>query len=417
MSKNSSQTQLHHPITYENVLSAQETIKGAILKTQLEYSASCSKWIGKEIFLKFENQQRTGSFKIRGAFNKISHLNKEQLKNGISACSAGNHAQGVALSAKLLGVSSYIVMPEIAPIAKVSATEAYGANIILHGQIFDEAYEHCLKISKENGYTLVHPYEDPYVIAGQGTIGLELLEVVKDIDTFIIPIGGGGLIAGIATVIKKVNPKAKIIGVVPSRVPAVKQLFDGHGVLKEALTYRTTIADGIAIKKPSQLMYDHYISKLVDEVVEVSDSEMAEAMVFLLERAKAVVEGAAGAALAAAKKHSSLLGEKNCVLLCGGNVDLNLISSIIDKGLEKTGRLGRISVLVEDVPGVLNILTQEIARHGANVLEVQHKRLGSKIDIRQTQIDILMSTKNQKQIDAIKSGLTQFGFLLKEEGV
>lgn len=405
---------IKHPITFEDINKAQKIIDGHVIKTLFEHSASCSEWIGKQIYLKFENQQKTGSFKMRGAFNKMSHLTKEELKNGVTACSAGNHAQGVALSARLLGAPSYIVMPEIAPTAKIMATENYGAKVILHGSVFDEAYDHCLKLSKEKSYTLVHPYEDPYVIAGQGTIGLEIFEQIKDIDTFVIPIGGGGLIAGIATVVKHLNPKAKVIGVVANRAPGMKRLVESKGVLEPKYESKKTIADGIAIKKPSKMMYDNYISKLVDEVVEVSDSEMAEAMVFLLERAKAVVEGAAGAALAAAKKYSHMLGEKNCVLLCGGNVDLNLIASVIDRGLEKTGRLWRVSVLVEDVPGMLNQLTKEIANQGANILEVEHKRLGKGIDIRQTRIDILMGTKNAEHIQSIKTGLKSQGFDIQE---
>ncbi len=403
-----------HPVKFDDVVQAQSVIQGKVLNTLFEHSVSCSEWIGKSIFLKFENQQKTGSFKMRGAFNKMSQLTKDQLKRGVSACSAGNHAQGVALSARLLGAPSYIVMPEIAPTSKIMATQNYGAEVILHGSVFDEAYEYCLKLSKENSYTLVHPYEDPDVIAGQGTIALEIFERIKDLDTFIIPIGGGGLIAGMATVIKHLNPKAKIIGVVASRAPGMKLLADAHGQLQDKYVSRSTIADGIAIKKPSKLMYDHYISKLVDDIVEITDSEMAEAMVFLLERAKAVVEGAAGAALAAAKKYSDKLGEKNCVLLCGGNVDLNLIASIIDRGLEKNGRLCRISVLVEDVPGMLNQLTREIASQGANILEVEHKRIGKGIDIRQTRIDILMGTKNSQHIQKIKEGLKALGFDIQE---
>lgn len=404
-----------HPIKFSDITQAQEVIKGTVLKTLFEHSESCSRWVGKPVFLKFENQQKTGSFKIRGAFNKMANLTPEQLKRGVSACSAGNHAQGVAMSATALKAPSYIVMPEMAPIAKVMATQNYGAEVILHGSVFDEAYVHCLKLSKEMGYTLVHPYEDPHVIAGQGTIALEIFEQAKtEIDTFIIPIGGGGLIAGMATVIKQLNPNAKIVGVVANRASEMRKLFAARGEMGSKFESRMTIADGIAIKKPSKMMYDNYISHLVDEVVEVSESEIAEAMVFLLERAKAVVEGAAGAALAAAKKYNHLLGNNNCVLLCGGNVDLNLIASIIDRGLEKTGRLSRISVLTEDIPGQLNLLTQELAKQGANILEVEHKRIGLGIDIRQTRIDILMSTKNTAHIERIKTGLRALGFEINE---
>lgn len=401
---------LNHPISFNDVVRAQDVIQGAFLKTTLEHSVSSSQWIGKEIYLKFENQQRTGSFKIRGAFNKMSQLSKEELARGVAACSAGNHAQGVALSARILGAPSYIVMPEMAPIAKVMATQNYGAKVILHGSVFDEAYEHCMSLSKENSYTFVHPYEDPYVIAGQGTIALEIFEQMKDIDTFVIPIGGGGLISGMATVIKHLNPKAKILGVVSNRATGMKLLADAKGQLAAKYESRTTIADGIAIKKPSKVIYDHYISKLVDDIIEVSDSELAEAMVFLLERAKAVVEGSGAAALAGAKKANHLLGLKNCVMLSGGNVDLNLIASVIDRGMEQTGRLCRISVLVDDIPGMLNQLTDEIAKQGANVLEVEHKRIGAGIDIRQTRIDILMATKNLEHIQKIKDGLKSRGF-------
>lgn len=405
---------LKHPISFDDILSAKERIASAVFKTQMDFSDSATKWVGKKIFFKYENQQRTGSFKIRGAYNRISQLSPEQLKAGISACSAGNHAQGVALCAKLLGTQSHIVMPEVAPLAKMMATQGYGANVILHGTMYDEAYDHCLKISKENSYTLVHPYEDPEIIAGQGTVGLEMFEQCKELDTVVVPIGGGGLISGIALALKTLNPKIKIIGAVPERVPAMKMLYDAKGDLSEGkLPYKSTIADGIAIKKPSKTIYDHYISKLVDEIVTVTDDEIARAMVFLLERAKAVVEGSGAASLAAAKKASSILGENVGIVISGGNIDLNLLAAVIEKGLEHDGRLCRISVVVDDVPGTLNSLTQTIASHGANVLEVTHRRLAQGIDIRQTEIEILMSTRNQAQIETIKNALLAQGIFIK----
>lgn len=404
---------LKHPISFDDIVSAKERIKPAVFKTQFEFSDSATQWVGKKIMFKYENQQRTGSFKIRGAYNRISQLSPEQLKAGISACSAGNHAQGVAVCAKLLGSQSHIVMPEVAPLTKVVATQGYGANIILHGTIYDEAYEHCVKLSNENSYTLVHPYEDPEVVAGQGTIGLEMFEQNKDLDTVVIPIGGGGLISGIAIALKTLNPKIKVIGVVPERVPAMKMLYDAKGKLVEKPPYKSTIADGIAIKKPSQMLYDNYISKYVDEVVEVSDNEIARAMVFLLERAKAVVEGSGAASLAAAKKYSHLLGVNVGVVISGGNVDLNLLSSVIEKGLEHEGRLSRISVIVDDVPGTLNALTQAIASQGANILEVTHRRLAQGVDIRQTEIEILMSTRNKEHIEKIKNALLAQGIFIK----
>lgn len=404
---------LKHPISFDDIKSAQERIAKAIFKTQMEVSESASKWIGKRVLFKYENQQRTGSFKIRGAYNRISQLSPEQLKAGISACSAGNHAQGVALCAKLLGTQSHIVMPEVAPLAKVVATQGYGANIILKGSMYDEAYEHCLQISKENSYTLVHPYEDPEVVAGQGTVGLEMLEQCPELDTVVVPIGGGGLISGIALAIKTLRPDVKIIGAVPERVPAMKMLFDSQGDLPEKPPYKSTIADGIAIKRPSKTIYENYISKYVDEVVAVSDDEIARAMVFLLERAKAVVEGSGAASLAAAKKASGSLGENVGVVISGGNIDLNLLASVIEKGLEHDGRLCRISVVVDDVPGTLNSLTQTIASHGANILEVTHRRLAQGIDIRQTEIEILLSTRNKDHIEKIKNALLAGGIFIK----
>lgn len=404
---------LSHPIKFEDIVKAKERISDVVFKTQYEHSVSASNWVGTKIFFKYENQQRTGSFKIRGAYNRISQLNQTQLKAGISACSAGNHAQGVALVSKLLGAPSYIVMPEVAPMAKVMATQGYGANVILHGQVYDEAFEHCLKLSKENSYTMVHPYEDPEIIAGQGTIGLEIFEQNKELDTVVVPVGGGGLISGVALALKTLNPKIKVIGVVPAHVPAMKRLFDAKGKLDNSSAYKSTIADGIAIKKPSAFMYENYISKYVDEIVEVTDNEIARAMVFLLERAKAVVEGSGAASLAAAKKFSRQLGQNVGVVLSGGNVDLNLLSSVIEKGLEDDGRLSRLVVLVDDKPGVLNSLTQTIATAGANILEVTHRRLAQGIDIRQTEIEILMSTKNTEHIEEIKKALIAKGIFIK----
>ena len=400
---------LKHPITFDDILAAEKTIRPAILKTAFEFSRSCSEYIGSSVFLKYENLQKTGSFKIRGAYNKLSQLTLEELKRGVSACSAGNHAQGVAHSASLLGAPAYIVMPEVAPVTKVVATQGYGAQVILHGSVFDEAEERCRQLTQEKSLTLIHPYEDPHVVAGQGTIALEIYKEDSGIDTFIIPIGGGGLIAGMATAIKHFNPQAQIIGAVAQQANAMKLLYNSQGRDKGPWEYKGTIADGIAVKKASLTMYEHYISKYVDDIIEVTESEIAESMVFLLERSKTVVEGASGVGLAAAKKiQSRLRGRKTCLLLCGGNVDLNLIASVIEKGLEATGRLSRVSLLVEDIPGVLNKITQEIAIQGANILEVTHKRLGLGINIRQTQIDILMGTKSQDHIDKIKEKLKKF---------
>ncbi|MEK2644628.1 threonine ammonia-lyase [Bdellovibrio sp. BCCA] len=394
-------------VTFADIQKARELIKDVICPTEMSHSLSASKLVNSEIYFKFENTQRTGSFKFRGAYNKISNLTPEEKARGVVASSAGNHAQGVALSASLAGVKATIVMPENASISKASATRAYGANVVLKGEIYDEAYEYAQKLEKENGYTFVHPYQDPYVIAGQGTIGIEILEKVPDLDTVIVPIGGGGLISGIALAVKSINPKVRVIGVQSDRSPGMAHLFK-----KEPLSHikrAATIADGIAIKNPSQVMYDNFISKYVDEVVTVSDDEIAEAIVFLMERAKAVVEGSGAAAMAAAMSGSLSLGNKCCVIISGGNIDLNIVSKIIDRGQILRGRLCELSVIVDDLPGNLSKLTQAIAGQKANILEVHHDRVSKGLSLRETRIDFVLETSSIEHVEKIKRALEETG--------
>jgi threonine dehydratase len=359
------------------------------------------------VYLKFENTQRTGSFKIRGAYNKIANLTSEEKKRGVVASSAGNHAQGVALSASFAGVAATIVMPENAPLTKINATKGYGANVVLKGEIYDDAYEYARFLEKENGFVFVHPYEDPSIIAGQGTIGLELYERLPDLDSIVIPIGGGGLISGISTAIKALNPKIKIIGVQSEQASGMSQLF--HHKTPHPKKRISTIADGIAIKHPSKLIYDTFISKNVDEVVTVSDDEIAEAIVFLLERAKTMTEGSGAAAMAAIMNKKLSLGKKTCVILSGGNVDLNVISKIIEKGQTKRGRLVELSVVVDDLPGNLNRLTKAIAEQKANILEVHHDRISQGLFLRETRIDFVLETSSPEHIERIKEALISAG--------
>ncbi|MFP5519347.1 MAG: threonine ammonia-lyase [Bdellovibrionia bacterium] len=395
-------------VTLEDIIKAQTTLKEIINKTELSKSISASKLLGCDVYFKYENTQRTGSFKIRGAYNKISHLSPQEKANGVVASSAGNHAQGVALSATLAGVKSTIVMPENAPLNKITATQSYGAEVVLKGEIYDDAYEHARFLEKEKGYTFVHPYEDPHVIAGQGTIGLEIAEQLSDLDTIVIPIGGGGLISGIATAIKAKSPKTKIIGVQSVHAPGMAQLF-----LKQSATPSNkkvaTIADGIAIKKPSQVMYDSFISKLVDDVVTVNDDEIAAAIVYLLERAKTVTEGSGAAAMAAAMSRSLPLGKKTCILLCGGNIDLNIVAKVIEKGQIARGRLVELSVVVDDFPGSLAKLTAAIAEQKANVLEVKHDRIKQGLYLRETKIDFVLETTSHEHVEKIKAALLACG--------
>ncbi len=395
-------------VSFEDILKAREKLKAIIKDTETELSHSASEKWGADIYFKYENLQRTGSFKIRGAFNKIANLSEAEKKRGVVASSAGNHAQGVALSGKLAGVKTTIVMPETASLNKISATRGYGAEVILHGEIYDDAYAHARELEKSKGFTFVHPYEDSLVIAGQGTIGIEILEKIPDLDLIAIPIGGGGLISGIATAIKHLRPQCKIIGVQSVQAPGMNQLFHKQTLTQQAKRI-STIADGIAIKNPSPSMYENFISKLVDDIVTVTDDEIAEAIVYLLERAKTVTEGSGATALAAMMNRKFSLGKKNCILLCGGNIDLNIIAKVIERGQIQRGRLAQISVVVDDLPGNLNRLTKAIADEKANVLEVHHDRVGQGLYLRETRIDFNLETTSREHVEKIKDALRKAG--------
>lgn len=395
-------------VTLEDIQKAYQLISPLIRKTELDRSISASQLMATEIYFKFENEQYTGSFKLRGALNKIASLSHEEKKRGVVASSAGNHAQGVAYSATRSGVKSKIVMPQTAPLIKVAATKGYGAEVVLYGDIYDDAYEKARQLEKEEGYIFVHPFEDPAIIAGQGTIGIEIFESLPDVDTLVVPIGGGGLISGIATALKTLNPKCRIIGVQSAQAPGMEHLFHKKA-LSDTKKKISTIADGIAVKKPSPLMYESFISRLVDDIVLVSDEEIAEAIVFCLERAKSVVEGSGAAGLAAVLSGKVQLGKKNCILLCGGNIDLNIISKVIEKGLIRKGRLVELSVVVDDLPGNLSKLTQAIAEAGANIMEVHHDRITQGLYLRETKINIVLETTGFDHIEKIKQALHGLG--------
>lgn len=381
-----------------DVEAARNRIQKYIQPTQTLVSRSASERLGTEVFFKYENEQKTGSFKIRGAMNRLLTLDSDQLGKGIVACSAGNHAQGVAYSATTLGSKAHIVMPESTPLVKVSATQGYGADVILHGSVFDEAFQKAKELEAEHGYFFAHPFHDAQVMAGQGTIGLELLEQIENIDSVVIPIGGGGLISGIATVLKAAKPSIKVYGVVPARVPGMYRKF--KGVKYDPKEKQSTIADGLAVKVPNEEILSSFIEPLVDDVTVVDDNEIASAIVFLLERAKTVVEGSGAAGLAAAFKMKDQwdLGKRSVVLLCGGNIDLNVISKIIERGLSESGRLTRIQVLAADQPGTLKAVTSIIAKEKANIVEVHHDRLGFGIEMNQTRIDLLLECRSDEHI-------------------
>lgn len=394
-------------VSLADIQAAQKTIFDSVVVTPCDYSSSCTKLVGTEIFLKLENNQRTGSFKMRGASNKIASLSPDEKLRGVVACSAGNHAQGVALSAKIHGVRAVIVMPESAPLTKVEATKNYGAEVILKGQSFDEAKDHAYQLAREKSYVFVHPYEDEKVIAGQGTIGIELFEQVAGLTTVVVPVGGGGLISGISVALKALNPKIKIIGVQTEVADSMYQLYK-KSTDKEAKSL-ATIADGIAIKVPSQTMYSNFISQYVDDVVTVSEAEIAEAIVYLLERAKTVAEGAGAAALAAVLSKKATLAGPSCVLVSGGNIDLNIVSQVIQRGQIQRGRLSEMSVIVPDIPGSLSQLTKILAEHKANILEVHHDRVKQGLNLKETKIDFVIETTSHNHIAIVREALKKWG--------
>ncbi len=395
-------------VSYNDILQARQNISSYVRNTHTQLSSSFSEILKCNAYLKFENQQYTGSFKIRGATNKILSLSQEEKQRGIIASSAGNHAQGVAKAGKQLGIKVTIVMPINAPIIKIQATKAYGANVILHGEIYDDAFLHAKELAEKHNYTFVHAYEDEKVIAGQGTMGIELIEKVPDLNMLFVPVGGGGMISGIATAVKHMNPNCKIIGVQSEGVNAVSESFKAKKVIQKSES-RATIADGIAVKKVSQSNFDNYISKYVDDMITVSDDEIAEAMVYLLERSKAVVEGSGAVGIAAALTGKIPLQNNVGFVLSGGNVDLNLISKVIELGLSRKGRLVQINTLVNDRPGTLSKLTSCIAATGANIMEVHHDRISTGRFLNEARIEFILETKSSEHIEEIKQSLRDQG--------
>ncbi|MGE4130711.1 MAG: threonine ammonia-lyase [Bdellovibrionales bacterium] len=388
------------PIDLKDIQDARDRIAGRAQVTPMSTSRSVSERLGTNICLKLENQQTTGSFKVRGSLNKMLSLSQQELSKGLVASSAGNHAQGVAYAATQIGAKAHVVMPETSPLVKIMATQKYGAEVILRGKIYDESYQYARELEQAKGYTFVHPYEDPFVIAGQGTLGLELLEQVPDLTSVVVPIGGGGLISGVATAIKAHRPEVKVYGVVSSVSPGMKQLFKGEPV--DPPSPSLTIADGISVKRPSPAMFSEYVSRLVDDIVSVTDEEIAESMVYFLERAKTLVEGSGAVVLAGAEKADWNLGSHCCLILSGGNVDLNLVSKVIERGLIKRGRLIRLNVVMPDRPGSLMKLTNAIAEKGANVLDVRHDRFRSGMKLAETAIEFLLETRSQEHAQELQ---------------
>ncbi len=356
-----------HP---KNIERAAENLKPILLDTPLIRSDFFSEEYSCNVYLKPENLQRTGSFKIRGAYNKIANLTKEERNHGVISSSAGNHAQGVAYSAKEKGIPATIVMPNVTPLLKVDATKAFGAKVILHGDVYDEAYRHAMELSEREGYTFIHPFDDYDVICGQGTIGLEIMKELPDIDEILVPIGGGGLIAGIALAIKTLKPSVKIIGVVPMGAMAMKISVEEGQVTR--LASLKTVAEGVAVKQPGNLTFA-ITKKYVDDIIAVSEKEIMEAVLLVIEKHKMVAETAGAIPLAGLRKRAKK-GKNIVCLITGGNIDVLTISEIINQGLITRGRIMCFSVELPDKPGQLVRVAQVLADHGANVIELQHNQ-------------------------------------------
>ena len=364
-----------------------------------------------DIYLKPENLQITGSFKIRGAYYRISQLTDEEKARGVVACSAGNHAQGVALGATANGIKSLICLPEGAPISKVEATRRLGAEICLVPGVYDDAYRRALQLRDEHGYTFVHPFNDEHVIAGQGTIGLELLDQLPDVEAVVVPIGGGGLISGVAYAIKMLNPSVKVYGVQAQGAPSMYDSIHDHH--PDTLDHVSTIADGIAVKTPGDLTYD-ICSKYVDDIALVTEDEICAAILRLIEEEKMVAEGAGAVSVAAAMFDKvPIRGKKTVCLVSGGNIDVTILNRVINRGLEKDGRLCLLTLELMDKPGQLVEVSRVIASLGGNVVSVYHERNGELEDINGCELRIKIETRNAEHIQQIKEQLQKQGFQLK----
>ncbi len=365
---------------------------------------------GQQVYLKLENLQMTGSFKERGALNRIAMLTDEQAVRGVVAASAGNHAQGVAYHATARGIKSLIVMPLATPLVKVTATRGFGAEVVLHGANYDEAYLEAMRLCDAAGMTFIHPFDDPVVMAGQGTIGLELLEQIPQLEAVVVPIGGGGLIGGIACAIKESKPHVKVVGVQTSRLPSMLAAVEAHHPV--TIDPATTIADGIAVRRAGDVTFP-MVERYVDEIVTVDEDEIASSILVLLEREKTLAEGAGATALAALlQKKTSVIpaGAHTAVLVCGGNIDVTLLSRIIERGLVQDGRMIRLRIHLLDKPGALAELTRLIANHRANIVDTLHNRAYYGVNLGDTVIDITMETRGREQVAELLAALTAEGY-------
>ena len=392
-------------LTLDMVYDAQKKLKEVARLTPLNPAPA----IGENVFIKSENLQLTGSFKLRGAFNKISSLTDEEKSRGVIACSAGNHAQGVALSATKNGIKSVICMPAGAPLAKVEATKGFGAEVVLVDGVYDDAAREAERLTKEKGYTFAHPFNDEYVIAGQGTIGLEILEQLPDVEQVVVPIGGGGLISGVAYTIKQLKPDCKVIGVQAATVPSMYESWKAGKIV--TVPDGNTIADGIHVLTPGNLTFE-LVEKYVDEVVTVSEDEICAAILTLLEKSKTVAEGAGATPVAACLYNKVDMSKKTVCVVSGGNVDVTTLNRIITKGMIKTGRIVEVQTKVGDKPGQLNRLLQLIAENGANIMSIVHKREDKAADVNTCVVSLVLETRNAEHVKKLHDSMTAAGYEL-----
>lgn len=390
-------------LTLDKIYKASHVLRSVIRKTDLIHAPLVNP--DSEIYLKTENLQITGSFKVRGAYYMMSQLTEEEKARGVIACSAGNHAQGVALAAAKNHIKSLICLPDGAPISKVEATKSYGAEVCMVNGVYDDAYKKALELKEEKNYTFVHPFDNEDVIAGQGTIGLEILEQMPDVEAVIVPIGGGGLISGVAFAIKNLNPNIKVYGVQASGAPSMRNSIRDGKI--ECLDHVSTIADGIAVKEPGEHTFQ-YVSQYVDEIVTVTDDEISAAILALIERQKLIAEGAGAASVAAAMFNKvPIQGKKTVCLVSGGNIDVTILSRVIKRGLLMSGRTSMLNIELLDKPGQLKLVSEIIADMGGNVISIHHERASEGSDVNGCFLRITMETRDFNHIQQIRDALTK----------
>lgn len=396
-----------------SIKKAQKRVSGVVHRTSFSYAPILSEMSGYEVYLKKENLQRTGAFKLRGAFNKIATLIESGKKGGVVAASAGNHAQGVAFSAKHFNIEATIIMPDSTPLNKIQGVKEFGANVILHGANYDEAYAYAVEYAKKQQLEFVHPFTDDEVMSGQGTIALEMLEDKPNLDAIVIPVGGGGLIAGMGVAINAINPNTKVIGVASAGAPAMKNSYE----VKKAQRTKSvkTIADGIAVRDASPITLEHILNE-VDALTLVCEDEISSAILFLLERQKLLVEGA-GAVGVAALIHNKLTLEKGSkvgIVLSGGNIDVTMLSLIIEKGLVKSSRKMKLSVIMVDKPGSLMMFTKLLTQVGANIVHIGYDRTSTDLEFGDAVVSVSLETKGIEHQEEVRSVLNEHGFKFEE---